>query len=168
MTKDAEDKFICKLGDFGTARPVNKNMEFKLEKNENINTTQAGSGFFMSPEMKNDQPNGIKTDSWSFGVTLGCMAGLDDICPPGYKGGVPGFMKNCANNKHDLDMHKEGIHLSPIFKDLLKNLLMVKQQTRFSMDQVLDHQYMLLNIDDYTKGYDKWALKAIPMLEAKE
>ena len=54
MTKNEEDKYVCKLGDFGTARPVNKNMEFKLEKNENINTTQAGSGFFMSPEMKSD------------------------------------------------------------------------------------------------------------------
>ena len=40
-----------------------------------------------------------KTDSWSFGVTLGCMKGLDDICPPSYKGGVLGFMKNCANNQ---------------------------------------------------------------------
>jgi serine/threonine protein kinase len=147
---------------------VNRNMEFKLEKNENINTTQAGSGFFMSPEMMNNNPNGIKTDSWSFGVTLGCMAGLDDICPPGYKGGVPGFMKNCANSKHDLDMHKEGIYLSPIFKDLMKNLLMVNQKTRFSMDQVLDHQFMLLNPDEYTKGYDKWELKAIPKLQAKQ
>ena len=100
-------------------------MDFKLEKNENINNTQAGSGFFMSPEMMNDRPNGIKTDSWSYGVTLGCLIGLDDICPPGYRGGVPGFMKNCANSKHDLDMHKEGIYMSPIFKDLLKNLLIV-------------------------------------------
>ena len=60
----------------------------------------------MAPEMKNDLPNGLKADIWSFAILIGVILGLDQICPVGYRGGVPGFIKNCASSKHDMDLHK--------------------------------------------------------------
>ena len=77
LSVDKDGNIICHLGDFGTARQVNRNMDFELEKNESINNTQAGTADFMSPEMKKSEPNGIKTDSWSLGITIGTMLGLD-------------------------------------------------------------------------------------------
>ena len=41
----------CRTGDYGTARVVDENNNFVPEKNENINQTVAGSGYYMSPEM---------------------------------------------------------------------------------------------------------------------
>ena len=135
------------LGDFGTARYINESNEFKLERNESINTTTVGSGFYTSPEMKAEKPNGTQTDLWSFGVTIGVIIGLDDICPVGYKGGVPGFIKDCAAGKHDLWLHEQEIYISPVFTPLLKNILMVDPSKRFTMQQVLDHPYVTKNLE---------------------
>ena len=120
MKEDKDGKLVCHLGDFGTARKVESNNKFALNKNEKLNSTRVGSGDFMSPEVKNDEPNGTKTDSWSFGITIGSMLGLDEICPSGYKGGMAGFMRDCANSKHNLLLYKNGIYITTILKDLLK------------------------------------------------
>ena len=96
----------CRTGDYGTARIVNENYDFVPDKNETINQTVAGSGYFMSPEMNGERPNGLKTDVWSFGITIGVLFGLDTIFPDNYKGGIPGFIKNCAAGKHDLLLHR--------------------------------------------------------------
>ena len=165
MTRDKMNKLVCKLGDFGTARLVNENLEFVLAKNESINQTQAGSGYFMSPEMKNDRPNGLKTDIWSLGITIGVILGLEDAFLDGYKGGIPGFCKDCAAGKHDLYLSQKNIYLSPILKDLLKNMLMVDQNKRFSMKQIMDHKFVVMAQADYEKGYDQWADKQIPKLK---
>ena len=151
----------CRTGDYGTARLVNENFDFVPEANETINSTVAGSGFYMSPEMKLEKPNGTKTDVFSFGVTIGVLLGLDSICPDQYKTGVPGFIKNCAANKHDLLLHRNNIHLSPILKDLLKNMLLVDPAKRFSMQQVLDHRYVADKKDKYIAGFTEWENKEI-------
>ena len=52
MLSDETPEAVAKTVDFGTARQVNENNEFVAEKNETINQTVAGSGFYMSPEMK--------------------------------------------------------------------------------------------------------------------
>ena len=104
VLKDGQLEVSC--GDFGTAREVNESNEFKLEVNETINTTTVGSGFYASPEMKAERPNGTPTDVWSFGVLIGVVLGLDDVCPTGYKGGLPGFIKDCVADKHDLWLHQ--------------------------------------------------------------
>ena len=96
----------------------------------------------MSPEMKSEKPNGTKTDTWSFAVTIGVMHGLDDLCPKNYKAGIPGFIRDCANGKHDLLLARNDIWLSPIVKDLLKNMMMVDPAKRYSMQQVMDHKYL--------------------------
>ena len=122
----------CRLGDYGTARIVNENNDFVPEKIESINQTVAGSGYYMSPEMKAERPNGTQTDVFSFGVMIGVMYGLDEICPSGTRGGVPAFIKSCASSKHDILLAKNNIYLSPIAKDLLKNTLLVDVNKRFT------------------------------------
>ena len=54
MLSDNTENAVTKTADFGTARIVDQNNEFKPEKNETINQTVAGSGFYMSPEMRNE------------------------------------------------------------------------------------------------------------------
>ena len=133
----------CRLGDFNTAREVDMSNNFKLEVNETINTTVVGSGYFKSPEMINEKPNGSQTDVWSFGITIGVIIGLDDnLCPPGYHGGLPGYIRDCAAGKHDLWLHQQGIYLSPIFQHLIKNCLMIDPARRFTMQQVIDHPFV--------------------------
>ncbi len=105
----------------------------------------AGSGFYMSPEMKSEKPNGTKTDVWSFGILIGVMLGLDDICPTGYLGGVPGFIKGVASNKHDLLLAHHGIYLSPIVKDLLTKMVVVDTSNRYSMHQVMEHRFITMD-----------------------
>ena len=156
LTEDSLEADV-RLGDYGTARMVNENDDFVPEKNESINQTVAGSGFYMSPEMKNEKPNGTKTDVWSFGILIGVMYGLEDVCPPGYRGGIPQFIKNCASGKHDLVLHKSDIHLSPIAKDLLKGCLSVDTNKRFTMHQVVHHKYCSLDLNQYKIGYNNWA-----------
>jgi serine/threonine protein kinase len=56
INKGDEREVAC--GDFGTAREINESNEFQLEVNESINTTTVGSGFYISPEMNNEEPNG--------------------------------------------------------------------------------------------------------------
>ena len=52
MLSNETPEMVGKAVDFGTARVVNENNDFVAEKNETINQTVAGSGFYMSPEMK--------------------------------------------------------------------------------------------------------------------
>ena len=154
MLSDDTENAECKTADFGSARLVDKNLEFKPEKNETINQTVAGSGYYMSPEMKSGKPNGLKTDVWSFAITIGVLFGLDNICPSDYKTGVAGFIKDSAASKNDMLLHRSGIYLSPIVKDLLSNMLMVAEPTRYDMQQVLNHRYLDMSEDDYSKGFD--------------
>ena len=156
MLSDDTDTNIAKMVDFGTARIVDQNKEFKPEKNETINQTVAGSGFYMSPEMRSEKPNGLKTDVWSFAITIGVLFGLDNICPSDYKGGIPGFIKDSSAGKNDMVLHHNGINLSPIVKDLLKNMLLVDVNKRFGMQQILDHRYITMTDEDYSKGFNEW------------
>ena len=153
MLTEASPNATCKTADFGSARKVNENSEFEPEQNETLNQSVAGSGFYMSPEMKSEKPNGTKTDVWSFGILIGVMFGLDDLCPAGYIGGVPGFVKDVCSNKHDLLLAHVGIFMSPIVKDLITNMLCVDPSSRYTMQQVLDHRYFAMDQDKYQQGY---------------
>ena len=50
-TEGDTEQLVTRMGDYGTARIVNENNDFVAEKNESINQTVVGSGFYMSPEM---------------------------------------------------------------------------------------------------------------------
>ena len=166
MLSDNTENAETKAADFGTVRLVDANLEFKPEKNETINQTVAGSGFYMSPEMKSEKPNGLKTDVWSFAITIGVLFGLDNVCPSDYRTGVAGFIKDSFASKNDMLLHRGGIYLSPIIKDLVSNMLLLAESKRFNMQQVLDHKYFDIEMseDAYSKGYAEWLTPEVQRL----
>ena len=164
MLSDNSQNAIAKTVDFGTARQVNENNEFVAEKNESINQTVAGSGFYMSPEMRQELPNGTKTDVWSFAITIGVVFGLDELCP--HNSNVQKFVKQCASGQFDMLLHKHGIHLSPIIKNLMTGMLMVDTKRRFTMQQIIDHRYFAESEDTYAKGYNTWVSTEAERLQA--
>ena len=108
--------------DFGASRILKKNEEFVAEQSVSFNSTVAGTKVFMSPEMSREQKNGKKTDIWSLAITFAFLLGLNDVVAADYKGGIAQFTKDCVMNKHDLLLAKSDIYISPILKDLLKNM----------------------------------------------
>ena len=73
-----------KLADFGTARMMKANEMFVVALVFDFHSTIAGSGFYMSPEMTKNLPNGKKTDTFSFGITICYLLGLTRVCPSSY------------------------------------------------------------------------------------
>jgi serine/threonine protein kinase len=156
----------CKIGDYGTCRIVDKNDDFTPEAFEPMHTTVVGSGYFMSPEMKSEDKTSLKTDSWSLGITAACMLGLDDVCPQGYKAGIPGFAIKCAKGEHDTYLAEKGIFLSPVVKDLLKNMLTVNPTRRYSLAQINDTRLVMETDEEYTANFNKWYEKeVVPLIE---
>ena len=43
---------ICLIGDYGTCRQLSKSGELEIDKYDTLNSTVAGSGFYMAPEVK--------------------------------------------------------------------------------------------------------------------
>ena len=161
-----------RLCDFGTARIQKENQSFDLDVTAKFNTTVVGSGFFKSPEMERQEPNGSKSDVWSFGISLGVVLGLHNVFnkhfPDGYKGGLQKFLMDVAADKHDDILEEEDIFISMIFKDLLKKVLVVNQDRRFSMKQVLDHKYCNMDQKFYTRGYNECKKNGYPPRPKKE
>ena len=149
MLSDETPQAIAKTCDFGTARQVNENNEFVADKTETINQTVAGSGYYMSPEMKMEEPNGTKTDVWSFAITIGVVLGLSNLNATN----VPKFIKQTASGQNDMILFKNGILLSPIMKNLLHDMLIVDVKKRSTMQQVMDHRYFTDSQETYTSGY---------------
>ena len=91
-----------KIADFGASRVLQENAKFVIETLKSFNSTVAGTGCFMSPEIKDEKPNGVKSDSWSLGITMGYLFGLDKVYPDKYPKGLPQFFIHCYQGKHDL------------------------------------------------------------------
>ena len=60
---------------------------------------------YTAPELKNGVPSGLKSDCWSFGILIGVILGLEQVCPPNFYGGPTNFIKNCAFGRHDIELH---------------------------------------------------------------
>ena len=121
------------MADFGASRILKQNETFVSEQTVSFNTTIAGTEVFMSPEMKSGQKNGAKTDVWSLAITIGFLLGWNKCCPANFKGGVPGFMKACAEGKNNLLLAKNDIFVSPVLLNMLKNMFFVSVDRRYSM-----------------------------------
>ena len=96
----------------------------------------------MSPYMRSKHAVGTHTDVWAFGMTIGVMFGLDNICPDRYKGAIPEFIRDCFFGKNDIHLHRNGINLSHQIKDLVKNMLMKPEDKIYSIQQVMEHPYV--------------------------
>ena len=75
------DGEICKIGDYGGSRQLNINNDFVEERLKAFDTTRIGTEQFMSPEIKNGEPNGAKADMWSLGQTFADLFGVPQAKP---------------------------------------------------------------------------------------
>ena len=60
----------CIIADFGISRILKKMEGFVADSFKLFNSTIAGSGKFMAPEITREQPNGLKADVWSLAQTI--------------------------------------------------------------------------------------------------
>ena len=67
-----------------------------LEKTESINNTVCGTSFYMAPEIRDEEENGLPADCWSFAMLVGSIVGLESICPTNQKKSK--FFKDCATS----------------------------------------------------------------------
>ena len=54
------------IADWGASRELEENNEFVAEHTISFNSTIAGTDLFMAPEVKKEEPNGLKADVFSF------------------------------------------------------------------------------------------------------
>lgn len=59
LKKISNNSYICKIGDFGLARPIG---------NEENAGTNCGTEIYMAPEILSGKPYGKQADVWSLGV----------------------------------------------------------------------------------------------------
>ncbi|KAL4504363.1 hypothetical protein ABPG72_009809 [Tetrahymena utriculariae] len=116
---------IIKIADFGLATKVN-------DDNPECNT-MCGTANYLSPEILNSKGYGKKTDIWSFGCILYalCSGNL-----PFFSGNPSQTIQNIKEGKWQLPQN-----ISDSVKDLLSNTLNWDQNTRFSIEQVLQHKF---------------------------
>lgn len=132
-----DENFNLKLADFGLANVCDNGR--KLE-------TPCGSPCYAAPEMLLGKAyNGLKADIWSSGVVLYAM-----IC-----GFLPFEDQNISElyDKISNGLYTEPIWLSLNIKDLIKHILDVNPDTRYSIEDIKNHPWMK-NSPSFVK-YDK-------------
>ena len=115
----------AKLSDFGLSK--------KYEKNGLLKTI-CGSPIYAAPEMLKGGPyKGSGIDIWSLGVCLYCM-----VCGE--------FPFNEDDMKNLVYKITRGIytlpdHVSPLFKDLIKNILEINPEKRITIEEIKNHEW---------------------------
>ena len=119
-------KIRCKLIDFGISRT--------FENNELMMETPCGTVTYAPPEMhKGEKYNGILAEVWSLGVLLYTM-----ICGylPFVEEDEETTIRNILNGCYELPEE-----LSPELKDLMKHLLDINSNTRYSLEKIKEHPW---------------------------
>ncbi|OMJ77221.1 hypothetical protein SteCoe_23215 [Stentor coeruleus] len=122
------DMKTLKLIDFGIAKA--------LKTNETM-STRAGTPFYMSPEILKGHYN-ISTDIWSAGVVLYIM-----LCgyPPFYAESDTEIFKKILIGNFSFRGH-QWHQVSNRAKDLIRNMLIVNTDLRFTSSQILEHSWL--------------------------
>lgn len=131
--------FNIKLIDFGFSEI--------LEKNDNFVYNYKGSDIYSSPEVKSRNMNGydaIKNDIFSLGVLLFVITVR--LFP---------FERTCySDRKYRLIMHKkyndfwsyyQQFEFSNEFQDLINHLICYDPSERFTIEEILDHQWIKMH-----------------------
>ena len=122
-------KINCKIIDFGISRT--------LENNGPMLATPCGTASYASPEIhRGEKYNGILSEIWSTGVLLYAM-----VC--GY---LPFSEEDEHTNTQNIlnGCYELPEELSPELKDLLKHLLDVNINTRYTMEKIKNHPWFNL------------------------
>jgi serine/threonine protein kinase len=121
---DTSNIGVLKIADFGFAKEIRKG---------DLTKTIAGSPSYMAPEILNMQPYSYKVDLWSVGVILYEL--------------VYGRLPWIADSIIELIamQQKEPLYLpnvDPLVINLIKGLLMVNPEQRFSFEEFYSHPYV--------------------------
>lgn len=118
-----------KLADFGFAT---------VAADDQSLTAGCGTMHYVAPEILRNRPYGRPVDMWSCGVIAYIMLGG---YPPFYgenKKALVEKIKLGAFKFHE----KTWINVSPLVKDLIRRLLVVKPENRLTADEALRHEWM--------------------------
>jgi len=128
--KDAIDKKenILKIIDFG--------LSCKFEPGQ-VLTTRAGTPYYVAPQVLQGRYNHM-CDTWTLGVIMYVM--LSGF-PPFHGDTDPQVLAKVKAGKYSFN-HPEWQDVSEDAKDLIKKLLIMKQEDRFSAEQALNHTWI--------------------------
>jgi len=138
------NSYVIKITDFGMAKTYvkmsNKGKQKRNNDNSSMNTF-CGTLFYVAPEILLGKPYDFKCDMWSFGVIIYVLlignlpfySDNDDEIPSlVLKGDY-----NCDEQKNE-----QWGKLSENAKDLIKHLLILDKNKRYSIDDVLSHDFI--------------------------
>ena len=132
-----DESFHCKICDFGVSR--------YMKPHELVNE-QCGTPAYLAPEIVLEKGyKGFGADIWSLGILLFCV--LTGSMP--FKAGtIESLHKIIVKGEFEFP---EGSKLSADAKDLIKNMLVVNPEKRFSIEDVLKHRWLTgLNLNKST------------------
>ncbi|KAL4512617.1 hypothetical protein ABPG72_020454 [Tetrahymena utriculariae] len=116
-----------KICDFGLA--------VRLNGNEQEKNTICGTPNYISPEILNKQPYGMKIDCWSFGCILYALI----VGHPPFQGqDIVQTLKKVTSQEQFFELPN---NITDNLRDLLVNIINWNQDSRFTIDQILMHPF---------------------------
>lgn len=112
------------MGDFGISRI--------LENTYDCAKTAIGTPYYLSPEICNQLSYSFKSDIWSLGCVLYEMLTFKH---PFEGENIRQLIENISKGKYSPVRN-----CSQLMKDLMRNMLTVKTESRFGISQVLAHK----------------------------
>jgi len=139
LLSSKDDDNIVKIADFGFAKQYDTSSDDSL-------TTSCGTPGYVAPEILNGKKYGKEVDMWSFGVIIYIL-----LCgyPPFHHDNQKELFKmiRAANYKFDEEYWKS---VSEDAKDLIRNLLIVDREKRFTIEQLMAHKW-ITSADGYSE-----------------
>lgn len=130
-----------KLGDVGIIKVLQPAYKYA--------NTNIGTPYYMSPELYKHQKYNTKTDIWSIGVLL---YELMTLKPPYNAANIHDLKYKISNSKWTLSNKYRAIYSADLC-DLLEHILDNNQNTRYNINEILNHryfinQYKIYNLDN--------------------
>ena len=130
FASDPNEGSPIKLCDFGLAKLCGNNVQ-KM-------TSKIGTPFYIAPEILGDSGYGASCDIWSCGVILYIL--LSGF-PPFYGRTENLIFQKIRSGTYDFN-RAEWNSVSDSAKNLIRNLLVVNTENRFTMEQALAHPWL--------------------------
>lgn len=138
-TMQKNNFLIAKLGDFGISKV--------LEGTQALAKTMVGTPFYISPELVNDEPYGMKSDMWS----LGCI--LYNLCTMKHAWNgtsFPAIVLKIATKDYEPIPNLYSDNL----KEILRLLLQKDPNKRISVNDLLNIPFVKGYLDKYLQKLD--------------
>ena len=127
-----------KLGDVGIIKVLQPAYKYA--------NTNIGTPYYMSPELYKHQKYNTKTDIWSIGVLL---YELMTLRPPYNATNINDLKYKISNSKWTLSNKYRAIYSADLC-NLLEHILDNNQNTRYNINEILNHRYFASQYNLYT------------------